>query len=227
MLIRLTTVVILALVLTGFIGCAERLPPPPPLLLWNLPQPANIPLKLAPDVPPSYLVLLPNADGTTGEVFLQGLGKGDRQTLNLPKQGGDLNGVSPPFTVTDQQLRRDFGAVMAARPLLPEHYLIYFEKSSSRLTATSLATLKTIIARARLFSALEVTVVGHTDTRGNANTNFELGLQRARSFAEILQAQGLNAVSLEVSSDGENSPLITTPDNTTEPRNRRIEVMLR
>ncbi len=223
----LTAAVPLALVLTGLGGCAERLQPPPPLLRWNLPQPAYISPQPAPDVPPSYLVLLPNADGTTGQVFLQSQRGGGRQTLNRPKQGGDLDRASPPFQVTDQQLQRDFGAVMAARPLLPEHYRIYFGLGDSSLTAAAVGTLNTIVARARLFSALEVTVIGHTDTRGDVDANFALGLRRARSFAERLQAQGLNAVSLEIGSDGEDFPLVPTGKNIDEPRNRRIEVTLR
>ncbi len=217
------------LVLGGISGCAERLQPPPPLLSWSTPQPIYYPQPkpvVAPDVPPSYLVLLPNADGTTGRVFVQNQ-RGGRQTLNRPKQGGGLDGAVPPFPVTDQQIQRDFGAVMAARPPLPEHYRIYFVTGSSGLTAESAAVLKTIVQRSRSFSALEVTVVGHTDTRGDADANYALGLRRARAFAEILVTQGLNAVSLEIGSDGEDLPLVPTGDNTNEPRNRRIEVTLR
>lgn len=221
---------VLGLLILGSLGgCAERLQPPPPLLLWSTPQPIYYPQPkpvVAPDVPPSYLVLLPNADGTTGQVFVQNQ-RGGRQTLNRPKQGGGLDGAVPPFPVTDQQIQRDFGAVMAARPLLPEHYRIYFVKGSSGLTAESAAVLKTIIQRSRSFSALEVTVVGHTDTQGDADANYALGLRRARAFAELLVAQGLNAVSLEIGSDGEDLPLVPTGDNTNEPRNRRIEVTLR
>lgn len=221
---------VLGLVALGGIGgCAERLQPPPPLLSWSTPQPIYYPQPkpvVAPDVPPSYLVLLPNADGTTGQVVVQNQ-RGVRQTLNRPKQGGGLDGAVPPFPVTDQQIQRDFGAVMAARPLLPEHYRIHFATGGSRLTAESVVTLNTIIQRSRSFSALEVTVVGHTDTQGDADANYALGLRRARAFAEMLLAQGLNAVSLEIGSDGEDSPLIPTGDNTNEPRNRRTEVTLR
>lgn len=217
------------LFLVGLSGCAERLQPPPPLLSWSTPQPIYYPQPkpvVPPDVPPSYLVLLPNADGTTGQVVVQNQ-RGGRQTLNRPKQGGGLDGTVPPFPVTDQQIQRDFGAVMAARPLLPEHYRIYFVTGSSRLTAESAAVLNTIIQRSRSFSALEVTVVGHTDTQGDADANYALGLRRARAFAELLVTQGLNAVSLEIGSDGEDLPLVPTGDNTNEPRNRRIEVTLR
>lgn len=213
-----------ALLLTS---CApeHRLQPPVPLLVWHEPRPAAPRLPPPPDVPPSYLVLLPNADGTTGQVFLQS--NQGRQTLNRPKQGADLVGGSNAFPVSDAQLKRDFGAVMAARPTLPERYRVYFAPGTSSLTAESTGVFNTIIQRSRMFSALEVLIVGHTDTRGEADVNYELGLRRARGLAEMLVAQGIQALSIEIGSEGENLPLVPTRDNTAEPRNRRVEVTLR
>lgn len=209
-------------------GCASdyRYQAPPPILLWNPSPVTGYTVRQAPpDVPPSYLVLLPNADGSTGKVTLQS--NQGRQTLNRAKEGADLQGGGASFPVTDAQIKRDFGAAMAARPALPEHFRIYFETGTSRLTRESTAVLNAIIRRSQTFSALEVEVIGHTDTQGEAEANFELGLKRARAFAQTLVAQGIRAVSLEIGSDGESLPLVPTPDNTAEPRNRRVEVTLR
>lgn len=211
-------------------GCAHSDPPmlpPPPLLVHSAPpriynfRPAPNP----PDVPPSYLVLLPNADGTTGQVFMNG-NKGQK-TLNRPKQGAGLDGAAPAFAVTDAQLKRDFGAVMAARPALPERYRLYFALKSSQLTAESLGILKKIIERSQYFSALEVSVVGHTDRQGDPQANYELGLERARNLTDLLVAHRIRALNIEVGSEGEDMPLVPTPDDTPEPRNRRVEVVLR
>lgn len=208
-------------------ACApeHRLQPPVPLLVWNEPRSSAPRLPPPPDVPPSYLVLLPNADGTTGQVVMQS--NQGRQTLNRPKQGADLAGGGSAFPVSDAQLKRDFGAVMAARPTLPERYRIYFAPGTSRLTEESAGVFNTLIQRSQAFSALEVLIVGHTDTRGDADVNYELGLQRARGLAEMLVAQGIQALSIEIGSEGENLPLIPTRDNTAEPRNRRVEITLR
>lgn len=226
---RAVSLVALASVAALVAGCASEPPmlPPPPLLVQRLP-PRVYTFQAAPnppDVPPSYLVLLPNADGTTGQVLMNSP-KG-RQTLSRAKQGAGLEGAAPAFDVTDSQLKRDFGAVMAARPTLPERYRIYFALKSSELTAESDAVLKKIIDRSQHFSALEVSVTGHTDRRGEPQANYELGLSRARTLTDLLIARRIRALAIEVGSEGEDMPLVPTPDNTDEPRNRRVEVVLR
>lgn len=218
---------LLALGLLAACAPEYRLPPPAPLMVWQAPaQPrvASAPAAGA-DVPPSYMVLLPDADGTTGQVTLSG--NQGRQTLNRPKQGLDLAGGANAFAVSDAQLQRDFGAVMAARPALPERFRFYFVSRSSQLAPESVPVLNTLLRRAGMFSALEIEVVGHTDTRGDAQDNLALGMRRARAFAELLVARGVKAQRIEVASEGESMPLVPTPDNVAEPRNRRVEVTLR
>lgn len=188
-------------------------------------KPQRYPHAEKPDVPPSYLVLLPNADGTTGVVSMKS-GEGEAQQLSKPQQGGGLGGEAA-FPVSDYQLKRDFGAVMAARPALPEKFLLYFEPGRAQLSADSQRTLRDVLARAKNFSHLEVAVTGHTDSKGEAAANKALGLKRAGQIAAMLKAQGLKAKHVEVSSEGERQPIFPTPDETSEPRNRRVEVVLR
>jgi adhesin transport system outer membrane protein len=198
---------------------------PPPLTVWKpVPWPYP-PVMPAADVPASYLVLLPNADGTTGRVMFQG--QQGRQTLSQAKQGADVAGPSTPFAVTDQQINRDFGAAMAARPTLPERYRLSFAPGKSDLTSEAQALLHTIVERSQHFTHLEVTVQGHTDRRGTAQANQALGLKRAQAIAGQLVGMGLRAVSLDVVSEGERLPLLPTPDEVAEPRNRRVEISLR
>lgn len=216
---------VIASMLMLLAACApeHRLQPPAPLLAWNPPPVPRAPP--APDVPPSYMVLLPNADGSTGQVTLSS--NQGSQTLSRPKQGVDLAGGANTFAVTDAQLQRDFGAAMAARPALPEHYRLYFQSRSTQLTRESIPVFNSILQRSQRFSALEVLIVGHTDTRGHPADNHALGLKRARALAELLVAQGIRAQGIEIASEGENQPLVPTPDNVPEPRNRRVDVTLR
>lgn len=209
----------------ALVACAPAhvMPGPPPLLIWHPAQPA--PRPPAPDVPPSYLVLLPDADGAVGQVSMQTTQ--GRQTLRKPKEAADLVGGAGTFAVTDAQLQRDFGAVMGARPALPERFRIYFSSGTSRLSPEALLTVSRVIQRSQQFSALEVLVIGHTDAAGRPEANYQLGLDRARQFAEILIAQGIRAVNIEVGSAGESQPVVFTADGTPEPRNRRIEITLR
>jgi len=215
----------MALSAGGLVACAPAhlMPGPAPLLIWHPAPPA--PRPPTPDVPPSYMVLLPDANGAVGQVTMRS--SQGQQTLRRAKEAADLTGGADTFSVTDAQLQRDFGPAMAARPVLPERFRIYFSSGTSRLSPEAMATVSRIIQRSQQFSALEVLVIGHTDTAGRPEANYQLGLDRARQFADILIAQGIRAVNIEVGSAGETQPAVSTPDNTPEPRNRRIEITLR
>ena len=84
-----------------------------------------------------------------------------------------------------------------------------------------------LIAAARARETLDVSVIGHTDTVGDADSNEKLGLERANAIAKYLQEAGLTPrTPLSIESQGKRNLLVPTPDNTPEPRNRRVEVML-
>jgi outer membrane protein OmpA-like peptidoglycan-associated protein len=70
-------------------------------------------------------------------------------------------------------------------------------------------------------------VVGHTDTVGSEADNAALAMQRAETVRDLLVKDGLDPKMIEVDSHGEKNLLIPTPDNTDEPRNRRVEVTVR
>ena len=179
----------------------------------------------APKGPGSYVVLLPSPDGSVGRVLVQSP-RGE-QVLSQARQGTSLNGSTPPFAVTPEQLQRDFGAAMAAQPALPEQFLLYFEKGGSELTAESKALLPLILEHALARTALDISVIGHSDTQGKAEANEALALKRAGVIAEQLRQLGLQAATLAVESHGERNLLVPTPDETPEPRNRRVEITLR
>ena len=57
--------------------------------------------------------------------------------------------------------------------------------------------------------------------------NFALGLKRAMTVRNILVAAGLDRASIDATSDGELDLLVRTPDETPEPRNRRVVITVR
>ena len=175
--------------------------------------------------PGSYVVLLPSPDGSVGQVVVQN--PHGEQVLTRAQQGLALNGRTPQFAVSDEQLKRDFDAARTARPMLPEQFLLYFERGGSELTPESKALLTHILARALSRSALDMSVIGHTDTLGKADANQALALKRAEAMAMQLRQLGLQNAVMRVESHGERNLLISTPDEVAEPRNRRVEVTLR
>jgi outer membrane protein OmpA-like peptidoglycan-associated protein len=73
----------------------------------------------------------------------------------------------------------------------------------------------------------DVSVVGHTDRFGTRAYNYQLALERALLVQKMLLALGINPQFIEVTSHGEDNPLIQTADEVREPRNRRVEVVVR
>ena len=175
--------------------------------------------------PKSYVVLLESPDGTTGQILVKG-SKGE-QLINKARRGVPLDGSTPPAPVDDETLKKDFGDAMGARPALPEHFLLYFESGGTLLTQQSMAALDKIIEVAKQRPAVDMSIIGHTDTPGTAELNESLAHQRAVAVADLLKQKGLTAHALSVESHGERNLLVRTPDETAEPRNRRVEVSIR
>jgi outer membrane protein OmpA-like peptidoglycan-associated protein len=62
---------------------------------------------------------------------------------------------------------------------------------------------------------------------GTPAANFALGLKRATAVRSLLIAAGLNKSIVDATSLGESYPLVRTADQTAEPRNRRVEIVVR
>ena len=125
------------------------------------------------------------------------------------------------------EIRREFGAVLSELPEAPRHFNLYFRVDTSELTEESRAILPDVLNAVATRKVPEVTVIGHTDTTGSTANNYQLGLQRAQTVRDLLLKAGLDASMIEASSHGEADLLQSTPDNTAEPRNRRVEITIR
>jgi outer membrane protein OmpA-like peptidoglycan-associated protein len=199
-----------------------------PIPFWRLPG-LVVPVLLfagCASPPGSYVLLVPDADGSTGRVAVTDA-RGTR-LLDRPMQAAALDGaVSGTFDASAAQLSRDFGAALAAQPPLPETLVVHFERGGVRMTADSAQALDAFADRIRRRPVPEITIVGHTDTLGEAGFNERLGLARAREVAAALRAQGVEPLTLSVASDGERTPAVETADDVDEPRNRRVVVTAR
>lgn len=167
-----------------------------------------------------------NGDGTAGKLEVSAAQRD--VLLEKPRTGIDLDGrVSKPYPVDEDTIKRDFGAALSAQPPLPVSFLLYYKAGSTVLTEESQAMIPDILKAAGNYPASDVSVIGHTDTLGDSDNNEKLGLQRAQSVADMIRNTGLQVHNLTVTSHGEKNPLVLTPDNTDEPRNRRVEITIR
>ncbi len=70
-------------------------------------------------------------------------------------------------------------------------------------------------------------VIGHTDTVGKAEANDELSLRRARAVGNLLVSKGFPADLITPIGRGERELAVATADEVAEPRNRRVEILIR
>lgn len=200
-----------AVLLAGLVvsGCATPPPPSPP----------------PPPKPVSYLVLLEEADGATGRVlFTSAQGTVE---LNQAQQAVALEGPQTPYAVDPEVLRRDAQAAIAAQPLLPRTFIFYFDTSDAKISRSSEALLVQVQEELRRRQAPDVSVSGHTDTVGDAGRNAVLAQRRADYVARVLKPFLSNALAVDITSHGESNLLVPTADGVAEPRNRRVEVVVR
>ncbi len=116
---------------------------------------------------------------------------------------------------------------LAAQPPKPVSFTLYFETNSVEVTPSSRPTLDALFAEVAKRPAVEVQVTGHTDRVGSDADNDRLSLQRAEAVRAMLIQRGIQASFLRAVGRGEREPLIPTPDEQAEPRNRRVEVIVR
>ena len=173
----------------------------------------------------SYVVLLPDRNNVVGKVVVQG--KGGTQVLEEAQKGVKTNGGGGAFAVSNDQLKKDFGQVMAALPVAPERFVLYFQRGSDVLASDSKAQIARIVERAANHPGLDMSVIGHTDTSGSDKVNEALGRQRAAFVTKLLRDAGLKTDTVVEESFGKKSLEVPTPDNTVEQRNRRVEVIIR
>ncbi len=183
-------------------------------------------------VPPApgrtLVVLLPDADGTVGRAKVSNRGGGaDLDAAREATQATVNRRPSRVNTVSQQDVNRIFGEALSALPAAPQHFILYFRFESDELTDESRALVQDIQKAVKERPIPDIAVVGHTDTMGTPRANFDLGLKRAASVRGLLSEAGLDASTIDVTSLGEADLLVKTPDETPEPRNRRVEVTLR
>ena len=191
-----------------------------------------------PEPPPdpktaTLVMLLPDPDGgTTGRASVTSKGTSKPASVELANAREStlvgLKGSPTKVTiVSDEEVQKQFGSLLSALPPAPQHFILYFRFESDELTEESRALVPDILRAVKERPVPEVVATGHTDTTGTPASNFELGMKRATMVRALLADAGLDPASVEVTSHGEAALLVRTPDETYEPRNRRVEITIR
>ena len=131
------------------------------------------------------------------------------------------------------EVMRAFQPVFAVRPVQPQRFTVYFDRGVAGLTPASQATFLQLFSAAQQRPGADIMVIGYTDTVGSTESNELLSKQRAEDVRTLLMQAQLFVMHqvplqrIETVGRGERSLAVPTEDEVDEPRNRRVEILLR
>ena len=154
---------------------------------------------------------------------------GDTGTYTPPPSAAANAAPSAPAVHPQQRVAVSRPAPAPAAAAGPSVNLtVNFPNGSAELTPEARATLDELgraLASSEL-SAYRFRIEGHTDTVGSRSYNQSLSEQRAEAVAHyITEKYGVATGRLQAVGMGSEGLLVPTPDQTPEPRNRRVQVI--
>ena len=172
------------------------------------------------------VVLLPEKDGRNTSVTVT---QGDQQlVLDQPYAAArQMTSGAQAYTSNPKEVETLFGGALAAQPSRPMSYTLYFIEGRDEFTVESRQILADVLSDIASHPVPDIVVVGHTDRVGTDTFNDALALRRAETVRAMLVARGISAASITVVGRGKREPLVPTPDGVAEPRNRRVEIVVR
>lgn len=180
---------------------------------------------------PDTVTLVRSLGDTPAEVTVQG--ESQTRTLRAPGDTVDVRDTSmQPRTSTAAETRAVFGAALDATPreglpVAPRHYTILFARGQAALPLEAETVLAAVLAAMTTHPVGAVDILGHSDRVGSVEANTQLSKARAVAVREALIARGVRAALIRTDGHGEREPAVPTADGVDEPRNRRVEVMVR
>jgi outer membrane protein OmpA-like peptidoglycan-associated protein len=177
----------------------------------------------------SVVVLPSQFDGHVGAVVIHPLDGGDAVLVDKPYVAANLRDaktvrLSP---VDRNSVDQSFGKTLIALPAQPRSFLVYFVEGTDELNPDARRAIDGVVAEIAKRPAPEIAVIGHTDFTGTDQYNDTLSLQRAGRVKDLLVRRGIPAKMIQTAGRGKRDPLVKTPRDVVEPKNRRVEIIVR
>jgi outer membrane protein OmpA-like peptidoglycan-associated protein len=177
-------------------------------------------------LPSERIVLLPEPDGRPTAIAVK---QGERQVLlDRPYAATELSWAGPwAYRASAAEVEATFGAALAAQPNRAAYFMLYFVEGSDELTEDSKRIIETVFMDLKQRAVPDIVVVGHTDAVGTDPFNDALARRRADSIRAVLIGRGIAPADIVAIGRGKRELLIPTADGIAEPRNRRVEIVVR
>jgi len=178
------------------------------------------------------IVLLPDPDGKVGTITVTT--NGGSQVVDKAGYVIEIEEINKapdaPKPVNENEMNEVFRAALSAQPDSSNRFLLfilYFEHDTTKFTHESKGLFPEFLKTIKNRKPNEVYVVGHTDMVGTEAYNIELSSKRARYVKDLLVSNGIKPGTFFVSYYGKSRPVVPTKNDVPEPRNRRVEVIIR
>lgn len=103
---------------------------------------------------------------------------------------------------------------------------ITFEPASAVLTSESRTLLQAVVRTLKRYPNVNLQIIGHTDSQGEAAINQKLSEQRARACASFLTRSGIDVSRISSEGLGETQPIADNATASGRRQNRRVEFKL-
>lgn len=105
-------------------------------------------------------------------------------------------------------------------------FIVYFPSDKAVLDSNAQQVISEARAAAAKLGEPVVKISGNADTVGTAEYNQALSEMRAQAVAKMLATGDMPVKAVMTEAHGETQPAVMTADETSEPRNRRVEIIL-
>lgn len=172
------------------------------------------------------VTLLPDAAGHVGNVIVK---NDENVPVTLEKSGQTLENTllgEHESELTEETARRKRPELFNAEPAPLVSETVWFSNDSIKPLTPAKRIVNSVKKACVQHDPCQLTVIGHTDGMGDEQYNMTLSLRRAKVIQRLLLSAGFATSSIDVRYHGPFDPLIKTPAGKSQPKNRRVEIMV-
>ncbi len=119
-----------------------------------------------------------------------------------------------------QQLKKDLYELLRSRT-------VEFASSKSKIKKVSLPLLNEIASKLKSVPNVHLSIEGHTDNTGNAKSNQDLSVARAKAIKVYLVKKGIKSSRISTRGYGQTRPAYRNNSEANKQKNRRVEFKIK